>query len=77
MMADVTAETGKMNIGTILRNYDSEIRSTIRKTEKIWKKIKSKKMSVVFNELCIYIYIYYLFCNIIVPLAYTRYLEET
>ena len=52
-MADVTAETGKTKIGTILRNYDSEIRSIIRKTEKIWKKIKSKKMSVVFNELCI------------------------
>ena len=52
-MAGMTAETGQANIGTLLRKYNPEIRYIIRKTERIWKKIKRKKMSVVFNEFCI------------------------
>ena len=52
-MAEMTAETGQANIGILLKNFNPQIRSIIRKKERIWRKIKRKKMSVVFNELCI------------------------
>ena len=68
MAAEETAETGQESMGNILRTFSLKIRSIIRRTEKLWKKIKSKETSIVFNNFCIkerllpkytiYIYIY-------------------
>ena len=52
-MGEVTPETGWTNIGLILEKYSPDIRSLIRKQEKVCNKISKKKMSVVFNQTCI------------------------
>ena len=54
-MAKRIAETGrgKNTYGHILYQHDSDTRSIIRELEKIWKKVKRKELSVVFNETCI------------------------
>ena len=52
-MADSAAETGQETMGQLLKDFHPNVRSIIRRTEKIWRKIKKKEISVVFNEFCI------------------------
>ena len=52
-MGDDIPETGWTSIGTILKKYCPDIRSLIRKEEKLLNKIAKKTVSVVFNQTCI------------------------
>ena len=49
-MTEDTVETGQVTMGQLLRTFPHKIRSIIRSAEKLWKKIKNKETSVMFNN---------------------------
>ena len=45
-----------MNFGKFINQFSENIKFSIRKIEKLNKKIINNKYSTVFNDTCIYIY---------------------
>ena len=60
MMAQSRAESTRdtYNYGQYLNQFPPNTIKVIREFERIQKKICRHKMSIMFNEICIYIYIY-------------------
>ena len=60
MMAQSRAESTRdtYNYGQYLNQFPPNTIKVIREFERIQKKICSHRMSIMFNEICIYIYIY-------------------
>ena len=55
---DETLREHVSNIGTILSDLDLHGKKLLRKVESLTKKKTNAEYSVIFNETCIYIYIY-------------------
>ena len=64
MMAQSRAESTRdtYNYGQYLNQFPQNTIKVIREFERIQKKICRHKMSIMFNEICIYIYIYIYMC---------------
>ena len=62
MMAQSRAESTRdtYNYGQYLNQFPPNTIKVIREFERIQKRICRHKMSIMFNEICIYIYIYIL-----------------
>ena len=71
MMAQSRAEStrGTYNYGQYLNQLPPNTIKVIREFERIKKKICRHKMSIMFNEICIYIYIYIYIYNFLMNLT--------
>ena len=53
------SETSQINLGDVLIRLSDEEKKLIRHLETTKKKIVNAQFAVIFNQTCIYIYIYY------------------